>query len=102
MLDVTWWSVFLTLRLPRLSPLLSPSVCLPLSICGVMDCEVVLSFHIFNIFTAFANMAHKLYFLLFFHLTLESSFFSLIAEDTNWFPKENMFSFQTATTTMQA
>lgn len=24
------------------------------------------------------------------------------AEDTNWFPKENMFSFQTATTTMQA
>lgn len=24
------------------------------------------------------------------------------ADDTNWFPKENMFSFQTATTTMQA
>lgn len=26
----------------------------------------------------------------------------LIVDDTNWFPKENMFSFQTATTTMQA
>uniref|UniRef100_A0A096MG97 NMDA receptor synaptonuclear signaling and neuronal migration factor n=1 Tax=Poecilia formosa TaxID=48698 RepID=A0A096MG97_POEFO len=25
-----------------------------------------------------------------------------IAEDTNWFPKENMFTFQTATTTIQA
>uniref|UniRef100_A0A8C5DWT6 NMDA receptor synaptonuclear signaling and neuronal migration factor-like n=1 Tax=Gouania willdenowi TaxID=441366 RepID=A0A8C5DWT6_GOUWI len=25
----------------------------------------------------------------------------LLADDTNWFPKENMFSFQTATTTMQ-
>lgn len=36
----------------------------------------------------------------FFHVIL--TFFSLIAEDTNWFPKENMFSFQTATTTMQA
>ncbi len=62
MLDVTWWSVFLTLRLPRLSPLLSPTVCLPLSICGVVDCEVLVLllvlFHIFNIFiTTFANMA---------------------------------------------
>lgn len=36
------------------------------------------------------------------YLRVESSLFSLIAEDTNWFPKENMFSFQTATTTMQA
>ncbi|XP_037608211.1 NMDA receptor synaptonuclear signaling and neuronal migration factor isoform X2 [Sebastes umbrosus] len=33
-------------------------------------------------------------------LDLESA--SREAEDTNWFPKENMFSFQTATTTMQA
>ncbi|XP_041826833.1 NMDA receptor synaptonuclear signaling and neuronal migration factor isoform X2 [Melanotaenia boesemani] len=33
-------------------------------------------------------------------LDLEST--SRDAEDTNWFPKENMFSFQTATTTMQA
>ncbi|XP_068190979.1 NMDA receptor synaptonuclear signaling and neuronal migration factor isoform X3 [Antennarius striatus] len=33
-------------------------------------------------------------------LDLEST--SREAEDTNWFPKENMFSFQTATTTMQA
>ena len=35
------------------SPLLSPSVCLPLSICGVVDCEVLLlvsCFHISNIF----------------------------------------------------
>lgn len=27
---------------------------------------------------------------------------SLLPDDTNWFPKENLFSFQTATTTMQA
>nr|XP_020465469.1 NMDA receptor synaptonuclear signaling and neuronal migration factor-like isoform X3 [Monopterus albus] len=33
-------------------------------------------------------------------LDLESA--SREAEDTNWFPKENMFTFQTATTTMQA
>ncbi|XP_038124270.1 NMDA receptor synaptonuclear signaling and neuronal migration factor isoform X2 [Cyprinodon tularosa] len=33
-------------------------------------------------------------------LDLEST--SREAEDTNWFPKENMFSFQTATTTIQA
>ncbi|XP_034751897.1 NMDA receptor synaptonuclear signaling and neuronal migration factor isoform X5 [Etheostoma cragini] len=33
-------------------------------------------------------------------LDLESA--SREADDTNWFPKENMFSFQTATTTMQA
>ncbi|KAM4531975.1 NMDA receptor synaptonuclear signaling and neuronal migration factor isoform 2-T2 [Fundulus diaphanus] len=33
-------------------------------------------------------------------LDLEST--SREAEETNWFPKENMFSFQTATTTMQA
>uniref|UniRef100_A0A1A7Z2N8 NMDA receptor synaptonuclear signaling and neuronal migration factor a n=1 Tax=Iconisemion striatum TaxID=60296 RepID=A0A1A7Z2N8_9TELE len=33
-------------------------------------------------------------------LDLEST--SREAEDTNWFPKENMFTFQTATTTMQA
>ncbi|XP_056875372.1 NMDA receptor synaptonuclear signaling and neuronal migration factor isoform X3 [Takifugu flavidus] len=33
-------------------------------------------------------------------LDLESS--AREADDTNWFPKENMFSFQTATTTMQA
>lgn len=86
---------------PRLPPLLSPSVCLPLSICGVVDCEVVLCFQFLNIFiTTFANMTRT--FFLFFPLNLDSSFFSLIAEDTNWFPKENMFSFQTATTTMQA
>uniref|UniRef100_A0A8C6PBZ7 NMDA receptor synaptonuclear signaling and neuronal migration factor n=1 Tax=Nothobranchius furzeri TaxID=105023 RepID=A0A8C6PBZ7_NOTFU len=29
-------------------------------------------------------------------------FLSFFSQDTNWFPKENMFTFQTATTTMQA
>ncbi|XP_028319069.1 NMDA receptor synaptonuclear signaling and neuronal migration factor isoform X2 [Gouania willdenowi] len=35
-------------------------------------------------------------------LDLESASREAVADDTNWFPKENMFSFQTATTTMQA
>lgn len=47
MLDVTW-SVFLTLRLPHLSPLLSLPVCLPLSICGVVDCEVLVLSLVFH------------------------------------------------------
>lgn len=104
MLDVTWWSVLLTLRL---STPLSLPVCLPLSICGVVDCEVlvlslVLCFHIsYVLIPTFAKYGR--FFLVFFltRLTL-SSFLFLITEDTNWFPKENMFSFQTATTTMQA
>lgn len=46
----------------RLFPLLSLPLCLPLSICGVLDCEVlvlVLWFHISNKFTTtFANMVY--------------------------------------------
>lgn len=96
MLTVTWWSVSLTLRL-------FVSLCLPLSVCGVLDCEVLLLLLCFHniLITTFSNMTRR-FFSFVFPLTLESSFFSLIADDTNWFPKENMFSFQTATTTMQA
>lgn len=55
MLDVIWWSVAPTSS-PRLSPLLSLPMCLlPLSICGVVDCEVLVlllvsCFHISYIF----------------------------------------------------
>lgn len=53
---------------PRLSPLMSLPVCLPLSICGVVHCEVlvlllVLCFHILNIFiTTFADMVQSFVF----------------------------------------
>lgn len=101
MLDVTWWSVFLTLRL---SHLLSLPVCLPLSLCGVVDCGVVVLSLVLcsHIPTLFIMTFDNTYTCFNTEFNLQSIFLSLSAEDNNWFPKENMFSFQTATTTMQA
>lgn len=98
---VTWWSVFLTLCLP-VSFLCCLFLCVSLSPfvewwtvkCWCWFCDFIFPINllrhlpIWSIFLCLLNS--------------ETSFFSLIAEDTNWFPKENMFSFQTATTTMQA
>uniref|UniRef100_A0AAZ3QL68 Uncharacterized protein n=1 Tax=Oncorhynchus tshawytscha TaxID=74940 RepID=A0AAZ3QL68_ONCTS len=71
------WSVFLTLRLSSaLSPCVSPS--LPLW-SGLVLCPL-----------RFPIVAIKL---------LKTY---TLCEDNNWYPKENMFSFQTASTTMQA
>lgn len=49
--------------------------------------------------------AHCLHLLHLLHLLLYlllSSTSSLVPDESSWFPKENLFSFQTATTTMQA
>ena len=106
MLDVTWWSVVLTLRLPSLSPAVSSCVSPSLHLwsgglwsAGAVTSFVLPYFYCINDNIRQMRQISRCFFL---HLPSVSSFLSVIAEDTNWFPKENMFSFQTATTTMQA